>query len=146
MDSPSNSHFTQDGQRKDLPTASSAPLQYYPAGNSVTNGVESVALSHHMKNSNSPAKVNGSYLEGMAVAEGPPPHVSQTNVRPGKVPQYCNSAVKVCRQRRINNHNFCIRHILEDSAAPYKPCEHIRKRGGKEVKCANAVPLNQETK
>uniref|UniRef100_A0A915JVJ9 Potential DNA-binding domain-containing protein n=1 Tax=Romanomermis culicivorax TaxID=13658 RepID=A0A915JVJ9_ROMCU len=44
-----------------------------------------------------------------------------------------------CRQRCINGFKFCIRHILNDSSAPYKPCAHVRVTGTKSIPCNNAV-------
>jgi len=65
--------------------------------------------------------------------EGKNIHLSPIDGKP-----LCSFSRKICRQRRLNGFAFCIRHILEDSNAPFKQCQFKTKSG--EI-CINAVPI-----
>lgn len=54
----------------------------------------------------------------------------------------CSYSVKLCKQRRLKDYAFCIRHILEDKSAPFKQCAHVAKY--KKQKCTNPIPANQD--
>ena len=53
------------------------------------------------------------------------------NVHRGEHGDLLCSSRKLCRQRRIVGFGFCIRHILEDTSAPFKQCAHENRK-----KCA----------
>ncbi|XP_065666986.1 uncharacterized protein LOC100205763 isoform X1 [Hydra vulgaris] len=51
----------------------------------------------------------------------------------------CSFSKKLCKQRRLNGYAFCVRHILEDSKAPFKQCVYKTKTNGE--RCINSVPI-----
>ncbi|XP_077184596.1 KAT8 regulatory NSL complex subunit 2 isoform X2 [Paroedura picta] len=50
----------------------------------------------------------------------------------------CAFAHRPCSQPRLEGHEFCIKHILEDRNAPFKQCSYISTKNGK--RCPNAAP------
>lgn len=56
---------------------------------------------------------------------------------------FCAFEERQCKQRCINGFRHCIRHILCDPTAPYRPCSYVKKQGAKETRCSNAVALSQ---
>uniref|UniRef100_A0A8D0DMP9 KAT8 regulatory NSL complex subunit 2 n=1 Tax=Salvator merianae TaxID=96440 RepID=A0A8D0DMP9_SALMN len=50
----------------------------------------------------------------------------------------CSFAHRPCSQPRLEGHEFCIKHILEDRNAPFKQCSYISTKNGK--RCPNAAP------
>ncbi|KAJ7317810.1 hypothetical protein JRQ81_003972 [Phrynocephalus forsythii] len=50
----------------------------------------------------------------------------------------CAFAHRPCSQPRLEGHDFCIKHILEDRNAPFKQCSYISTKNGK--RCPNAAP------
>ncbi|XP_062975846.1 KAT8 regulatory NSL complex subunit 2 isoform X1 [Elgaria multicarinata webbii] len=50
----------------------------------------------------------------------------------------CAFAHRPCSQPRLEGHEFCIKHILEDRNAPFKQCSYISTKNGK--KCPSAAP------
>ncbi|XP_061470812.1 KAT8 regulatory NSL complex subunit 2 isoform X1 [Rhineura floridana] len=50
----------------------------------------------------------------------------------------CAFAHRPCSQPRLEGHEFCIKHILEDRNAPFKQCNYISAKNGK--RCPNAAP------
>ncbi|XP_066929019.1 INO80 complex subunit D-like [Clytia hemisphaerica] len=65
--------------------------------------------------------------------EGKNIHLSPIDGKP-----LCSFSKKLCRQRRLHNYAFCIRHILEDTDSPFKQCPYQTKSGDI---CINAVPV-----
>ena len=65
--------------------------------------------------------------------EGKNIHLSPIDGKP-----LCSFSKKLCRQRRLHNYAFCIRHILEDTNSPFKQCPYQTKSGDI---CINAVPI-----
>ncbi|XP_040510742.1 KAT8 regulatory NSL complex subunit 2 isoform X2 [Gallus gallus] len=53
-------------------------------------------------------------------------------------PQCCAFSQRQCSQPRLEGHDFCIKHILEDRSAPFKQCSYISAKNGK--RCPNAAP------
>ncbi|XP_074652035.1 KAT8 regulatory NSL complex subunit 2-like [Tubulanus polymorphus] len=51
---------------------------------------------------------------------------------------FCNYSHRPCMQDRIENYEFCIRHILEDKKCPFKQCSFTSGKSAK--RCPNAVP------
>lgn len=49
----------------------------------------------------------------------------------------CQYSHRTCSQNCLEGYDFCIRHILEDKAAPYKQCAYMTKAGRK---CPAAAP------
>jgi len=54
----------------------------------------------------------------------------------------CSFSQKICKQHRLNGFAFCIRHILEDTNAPFKQCQYTMKSNGE--KCFNPVKVSSE--
>lgn len=52
----------------------------------------------------------------------------------------CNYSQYLCRRERINGHDFCARHILEDKNAPYKPCNFQYARIHPHRRCPRPAP------
>ncbi|XP_042748766.1 KAT8 regulatory NSL complex subunit 2 [Lagopus leucura] len=53
-------------------------------------------------------------------------------------PQCCSFSQRQCSQPRLEGHDFCLKHILEDRSAPFKQCSYISAKNGK--RCPNAAP------
>jgi len=51
----------------------------------------------------------------------------------------CNYSPHLCHGQRLQGYEFCIRHILEDKSAPYKPCAYSLESGGGQG-CPRAAP------
>jgi len=51
----------------------------------------------------------------------------------------CNYSPHLCHGQRLQGYEFCIRHILEDKSAPYKPCAYTVETGGGQG-CPRAAP------
>jgi len=52
----------------------------------------------------------------------------------------CNYTTHLCHGQRLQGYEFCIRHILEDKTAAYKPCAYTGEAGGQVTKCPRAAP------
>jgi len=53
----------------------------------------------------------------------------------------CNYTTHLCHGQRLQGYEFCIRHILEDKTAAYKPCAFTGEAaGGQVTKCPRAAP------
>lgn len=53
----------------------------------------------------------------------------------------CNYGTHLCHGQRLQGYEFCIRHILEDKTAAYKPCAYTGETsGGQVTKCPRAAP------
>lgn len=66
--------------------------------------------------------------------EGKHIHFSPIDQKP-----LCSFSSKLCRQRRLNGFAFCIRHILEDSSAPFRVCSFVASSG--QNKCTNVISI-----
>jgi len=51
----------------------------------------------------------------------------------------CNYSPHLCHGQRLQGYEFCIRHILEDKSAPYKPCAYTVDTGAGQG-CPRAAP------
>jgi len=51
----------------------------------------------------------------------------------------CNYSPHLCHGQRLQGYEFCIRHILEDKSAPYKPCAYTVDVGASQG-CPRAAP------
>jgi hypothetical protein len=40
----------------------------------------------------------------------------------------CSYSKRVCQQRRMEDFAYCVKHILEDSKAPFRQCSFICKQ------------------
>jgi len=67
---------------------------------------------------------------------------SISNFSSGTSKKCCNYSKKPCHQRRMENYNFCSKHILEDPSAPFRQCEHVSKQPNK--RCTLPVPLKED--
>jgi len=47
----------------------------------------------------------------------------------------CNYSQYLCRREKVNSHDYCSRHILEEKSAPYKPCNFQYARIHPHRKC-----------
>ncbi|XP_058806633.1 KAT8 regulatory NSL complex subunit 2 [Phymastichus coffea] len=54
----------------------------------------------------------------------------------------CAYTSYVCNQPCIDSYSYCIRHILEDTSAPYRQCSFIYNINGR--KCHNAAPKSDK--
>ncbi|XP_066300726.1 KAT8 regulatory NSL complex subunit 2-like isoform X1 [Branchiostoma lanceolatum] len=52
--------------------------------------------------------------------------------------QFCNYIHRSCLQPRAEGSEYCIRHVLEDKAGPYRQCNYVSGKSGK--RCSNAAP------
>ena len=57
---------------------------------------------------------------------------TEADVRPRKL---CAYSQRVCNLEILKGFDFCHKHILEDKASPFKPCDFIAKSNGK--RCPN---------
>ncbi|NXW53739.1 KANL2 protein, partial [Eurystomus gularis] len=53
-------------------------------------------------------------------------------------PLSCAFTQRQCSQPRLEGHDFCIKHILEDRSAPFKQCSYVSTKNGR--RCPNAAP------
>ncbi|CAL1533944.1 unnamed protein product [Lymnaea stagnalis] len=67
-------------------------------------------------------------------------------VKTAKVPSlnkegsFCKYTHRICMQNAVDGYEFCIRHILEDKAAPFKQCSYMTKSGRR---CPTAAPKQE---
>ncbi|XP_067927820.1 INO80 complex subunit D-like [Watersipora subatra] len=54
----------------------------------------------------------------------------------------CSFSGKLCNLRRLHGFAFCVRHILEDSSAPFKQCVFVVKASGQ--RCTSAIPSSKD--
>jgi len=69
------------------------------------------------------------------------PRQGLSSARAGSLPPdglLCNYSPHLCHGQRLQGYEFCIRHILEDKSAPYKPCAYTAESGGQG--CPRAAP------
>lgn len=57
---------------------------------------------------------------------------TESDVRPRKL---CAYSQRVCNLEILKGFDFCHKHILEDKASPFKPCDFVAKSNGK--RCPN---------
>ncbi|EDO43636.1 predicted protein, partial [Nematostella vectensis] len=50
----------------------------------------------------------------------------------------CCYSQRVCSLEKLKGFDFCHKHILEDKASPFKPCDFLAKSNGK--RCTNPAP------
>ena len=70
------------------------------------------------------------------------PRQGLANARAASLPPdglLCNYSPHLCHGQRLQGYEFCIRHILEDKSAPYKPCAYTVESGGGRG-CPRAAP------
>ncbi|XP_059173586.1 KAT8 regulatory NSL complex subunit 2-like isoform X2 [Physella acuta] len=53
---------------------------------------------------------------------------------------FCKYAHRRCMQNCVDGYDYCIRHILEDKAAPFKQCTYMTKSG---KRCGTAAPKHE---
>eukprot|EP00061_Rhincodon_typus_P013174 g39378.t1 len=53
-------------------------------------------------------------------------------------PQACSFTHRPCSQPRLEGQDFCLKHILEDKNAPYKPCSYVSSKTGR--RCTDPAP------
>ncbi|KAH9490174.1 KAT8 regulatory NSL complex subunit 2 [Bulinus truncatus] len=53
---------------------------------------------------------------------------------------FCKYSHRVCMQNCIEGYDYCLRHILEDKAAPFKQCTYMTKAG---KRCPMAAPKQE---
>ncbi|XP_043545083.1 KAT8 regulatory NSL complex subunit 2 isoform X1 [Chiloscyllium plagiosum] len=53
-------------------------------------------------------------------------------------PQACSFTHRPCSQPRLEGQDYCLKHILEDKNAPYKPCSYVSSRTGR--RCTAPAP------
>ena len=49
-------------------------------------------------------------------------------------------SLHLCHGQRLKGYEFCIKHILEDKAAPYRPCAYTVDTGHSSHQCPRAAP------
>ncbi|KAL5010417.1 hypothetical protein ScPMuIL_012722 [Solemya velum] len=69
--------------------------------------------------------------------EGKNIHYSPADQKP-----LCSFSSKICNQRRLNGYAFCVRHILEDTTAPFKRCAYVAKSS--KQTCTQPIPQHEE--
>ena len=57
---------------------------------------------------------------------------------PKRPDNLCCFSLKECDLVKLEGFDFCYRHILEDKASPFKPCDFVLKTNGK--KCPQPAP------
>ena len=57
---------------------------------------------------------------------------------PKRPDNLCRYSQKECNLEKLKGFDFCHKHILDDSASPFKPCDFVSKTNGK--KCTNPAP------
>lgn len=50
----------------------------------------------------------------------------------------CCYSQRVCNLEKLKGFDFCHKHILEDKASPFKPCDFVAKSNGR--RCPNPAP------
>ena len=50
----------------------------------------------------------------------------------------CCYSQRVCHLEKLKGFDFCHKHILEDKASPFKPCDFVAKSNGR--RCPNPAP------
>jgi len=48
----------------------------------------------------------------------------------------CSFSGKLCKQRRLNGYALCLRHVLEDPAAPFRQCSYMVRN---KQQCTNPI-------
>ncbi|XP_061413708.1 KAT8 regulatory NSL complex subunit 2 isoform X1 [Lethenteron reissneri] len=56
-------------------------------------------------------------------------------------PQSCAHTSRPCSLARLDGYEYCLKHILDDRAAPYRQCCYVSARNSK--RCPNAAPRNE---
>lgn len=64
--------------------------------------------------------------------------VTTTATKKPKQKQVCLYASYECTQPCLEGYNYCAKHILEDSTAPFKQCGFVYNTNGR--KCQNPAP------
>jgi len=55
---------------------------------------------------------------------------------------FCNYPHRNCLHNRLEGHEYCVRHILEDKNGPYKQCNFVSNQSGR--RCHNAAPKSDK--
>jgi len=77
----------------------------------------------------------------LSMPHGGPARKGLASARAASLPPdglLCNYSPHLCHGQRLPNHEFCIKHILEDKSAAYKPCAFSADSGG--AGCPRAAP------
>jgi len=53
----------------------------------------------------------------------------------------CSYSQKICQQRRMDGYAYCIKHVLEDTTAPFQQCKYVSKQSNK--RCTNPVSVKE---
>ena len=61
---------------------------------------------------------------------------------PDRASNLCHYSQCVCNLEKLRGFDFCHKHILEDKASPFKPCDFVAKSNGK--RCPNPAPKLSE--
>ena len=59
---------------------------------------------------------------------------------PKRPDNLCCYSQKECDLEKLKGFDFCHKHILEDNASPFKPCDFVSKTNGEIIKCTQPAP------
>ncbi|GCC44679.1 hypothetical protein chiPu_0028583 [Chiloscyllium punctatum] len=60
-------------------------------------------------------------------------------------PQACSFTHRPCSQPRLEGQDYCLKHILEDKNAPYKPCSYVSSKTGRRCTAPAPKPDKRDT-
>lgn len=58
--------------------------------------------------------------------------------KPDRSSNLCCYSQRICNVEKLKGFDFCHKHILEDKASPFKPCDFVAKSNGR--RCPNPAP------
>ncbi|CAH3017424.1 unnamed protein product, partial [Porites evermanni] len=58
--------------------------------------------------------------------------------KPDRPSNLCCYSQRICNVEKLKGFDFCHKHILEDKASPFKPCDFVAKSNGR--RCPNPAP------
>lgn len=64
--------------------------------------------------------------------------VVKSEAKPDRPGNLCCYSQRVCNLEKLKGFDFCHKHILEDKASPFKPCDFVAKSNGR--RCPNPAP------
>lgn len=67
-----------------------------------------------------------------------PSVLPKTEAKPDRASNLCCYSQRVCHLEKLKGFDFCHKHILEDKASPFKPCDFVAKSNGR--RCPNPAP------
>jgi len=67
-----------------------------------------------------------------------PSVLAKTEAKPDRASNLCCYSQRVCHLEKLKGFDFCHKHILEDKASPFKPCDFVAKSNGR--RCPNPAP------